>query len=277
MAIKKYKPTTPGRRGMTTLANNELTAKKPEKTLLKKVKKTGGRNNLGRTTVWHIGGGAKRQYRLIDFKRNKLGITARVATIEYDPNRTANIALLNYKDGEKRYILAPRNLKVDMIVESGEICDIKVGNAMMIKNIPVGTVIHNIELKPGKGGELARSAGTSAQILGREEKYVVIRLGSGETRKVLGNCMATIGEVGNEEHELIKLGKAGRSRHLGIRPTVRGSVMNPNDHPHGGGEGKTGIGMKAPVTPWGKPALGLKTRKKKKTSSNLIISRKKKK
>ncbi|MDD3895820.1 MAG: 50S ribosomal protein L2 [Bacilli bacterium] len=277
MAIKKYKPTTPGRRGMTTLANNELTAKKPEKTLLKKVKKTGGRNNLGRTTVWHIGGGAKRQYRLIDFKRNKLGIPARVVSIEYDPNRTANIALLNYKDGEKRYILAPKNLKVDMIVESGEICDIKVGNAMMIKNIPVGTVIHNIELKPGKGGEIARSAGTSAQILGREDKYVIIRLGSGETRKVLGNCMATIGEVGNEEHELVKLGKAGRSRHLGIRPTVRGSVMNPNDHPHGGGEGKTGIGMKAPVTPWGKPTLGLKTRKNKKASSDLIISRKKKK
>ena len=277
MAIKKYKPTTPGRRGMTTLANNELTAKKPEKTLLKKVKKTGGRNNLGRTTVWHIGGGAKRQYRLIDFKRNKLGIPARVVSIEYDPNRTANIALLNYKDGEKRYILAPKNLKVDMIVESGEICDIKVGNAMMIKNIPVGTVIHNIELKPGKGGEIARSAGTSAQILGREDKYVIIRLGSGETRRVLGNCMATIGEVGNEEHELVKLGKAGRSRHLGIRPTVRGSVMNPNDHPHGGGEGKTGIGMKAPVTPWGKPTLGLKTRKNKKASSDLIISRKKKK
>ncbi len=277
MAIKKYKPTTPGRRGMTTLANNELTAKKPEKTLLKKVKKSGGRNNLGRTTVWHIGGGAKRQYRLIDFKRNKLGIPARVVSIEYDPNRTANIALLNYKDGEKRYILAPKNLKVDMIVESGEICDIKVGNAMMIKNIPVGTVIHNIELKPGKGGEIARSAGTSAQILGRADKYVIIRLGSGETRKVLGNCMATIGEVGNEEHELVKLGKAGRSRHLGIRPTVRGSAMNPNDHPHGGGEGKTGIGMKAPVTPWGKPTLGLKTRKNKKASSDLIISRKKKK
>ena len=277
MAIKKYKPTTPGRRGMTTLANNELTAKKPEKTLLKKVKKSGGRNNLGRTTVWHIGGGAKRQYRLIDFKRNKLVIPARVVSIEYDPNRSANIALLNYKDGEKRYILAPKNLKVDMIVVAGEVCDIKVGNAMMIKNIPVGTVVHNIELKPGKGGELARSAGTSAQILGREEKYVIIRLGSGETRKVLGNCMATIGEVGNEEHELVKLGKAGRSRHLGIRPTVRGSAMNPNDHPHGGGEGKTGIGMKAPVTPWGKPALGYKTRKNKKVSSDLIISRKNKK
>ena len=277
MAIKKYNPTTPGRRGMTTLANDELTAKKPEKSLLRSANKTGGRNNQGRTTVWHIGGGAKRQYRLIDFKRNKFGVTARVASIEYDPNRSANIALLNYLDGEKRYILAPKGLKVDMIVQSGEVCDIKVGNAMMIKNIPVGTVVHNVELKPGKGGELARSAGTGVQILGREEKYVIIRLQSGETRKVLGDCMATIGEVGNESFELINIGKAGRTRHLGVRPTVRGSAMNPNDHPHGGGEGRTGIGMKAPVTPWGKPALGLKTRKRKKASSDLIISRKKKK
>ncbi|HHX33067.1 MAG TPA: 50S ribosomal protein L2 [Mollicutes bacterium] len=277
MAIKNYKPTTPGRRGMSSLTNKELTKTKPEKSLLKSKKRTGGRNNTGRTTVWHIGGGAKRKYRKIDFKRDKFNITARVASIEYDPNRSANIALLNYKDGEKRYIIAPKDLKVDMILESGEAVDIKVGNAMMLKNIPVGTVVHNIELKPGKGGEIARSAGSSAQILGREEKYVILRLGSGETRKVLGNCMATIGEVGNEAHELITIGKAGRSRHLGIRPTVRGSVMNPNDHPHGGGEGKTGIGMPAPLTPWGKPALGVKTRKPKKASDNLIVSRRKKK
>jgi large subunit ribosomal protein L2 len=262
---------------MSSLTNKELTKTKPEKSLLKSKKRTGGRNNTGRTTVWHIGGGAKRKYRKIDFKRDKFNITARVASIEYDPNRSANIALLNYKDGEKRYIIAPKDLKVDMILESGEAVDIKVGNAMMLKNIPVGTVVHNIELKPGKGGEIARSAGSSAQILGREEKYVILRLGSGETRKVLGNCMATIGEVGNEAHELITIGKAGRSRHLGIRPTVRGSVMNPNDHPHGGGEGKTGIGMPAPLTPWGKPALGVKTRKPKKASDNLIVSRRKKK
>ncbi len=277
MGIRKYKPTTPGRRNMSTLTNEELTATKPEKSLLVKQNKSGGRNNQGRTTVWHIGGGAKRQYRLIDFKRNKPGITAKVATIEYDPNRSANIALLHYLDGEKRYILAPKDLKVGMIIESGEVCDIKVGNAMLLKNIPVGTIVHNIELKPGKGGELARSAGSSAQILAREEKYVVLRLQSGETRKVLGTCMATIGEVGNEEHELVRIGKAGRNRHKGIRPTVRGSAMNPNDHPHGGGEGRTGIGMKAPVTPWGKPTLGLKTRNRKKASSKLIVSRKKKK
>ena len=276
MAIKKYKPTTPGRRGMTTLANEELTTNRPEKSLLAKVSKTGGRNNQGRTTAWKVGGGAKQQYRVIDFKRNKFGVTAKVATIEYDPNRSANIALLFYKDGEKRYILAPKNLKVGMIVEAGEACDIKVGNALVLKNIPVGTLVHNIELKPGKGGELARSAGSSAQILGREEKYVIVRLQSGETRKILSNCMATIGEVGNEEYELVNIGKAGRNRHKGIRPTVRGSVMNPNDHPHGGGEGRTPIGRKGPVTPWGKPALGLKTRKPKKASDKLIVSRKKK-
>ena len=261
MAIKKYKPTTNGRRGMSTLA---------------KKTKTGGRNNQGRMTVQHIGGGAKRKYRLIDFKRNKFGIPARVTTIEYDPNRSANIALLTYKDGEKRYIIAPKDLKVGMIVESGEAVDIKVGNAMMIKNIPVGTVIHNIELNPGKGASLARSAGSSAQILGREDKYVMIRLQSGETRLVLGTCMATVGVVGNEDYELVNIGKAGRSRHMGIRPTNRGSVMNPNDHPHGGGEGRAPIGRKGPVTPWGKPALGLKTRKNKKASNKLIVSKRKK-
>lgn len=277
MGIKKYKPTTNGRRGMSTLTNEEITTSKPEKTLLASGSKTGGRNNQGKTTVWHVGGGAKRKYRIIDFKRNKFGVTAKVTTIEYDPNRNANIALLTYRDGEKRYILAPKDLKVGMIVESGEVCDIKIGNAMKMANMPVGTVIHNIELKPGKGGEFARAAGTSAQILGREGNHVILRLGSGETRKVLGNCMATVGEVGNSDYELINWGKAGRTRHKGIRPTVRGSVMNPNDHPHGGGEGRTPIGRKAPVTPWGKPALGLKTRKSKKASEKLIVSRKKKK
>ena len=276
MAVKKYKPTTNGRRGMSTLANEELTTSKPTKSLLVKKTKTGGRNNQGRMTVQHIGGGAKRKYRLIDFKRNKFGIPARVTTIEYDPNRSANIALLTYKDGEKRYIIAPKDLKVGMIVESGEAVDIKVGNAMMIKNIPVGTVIHNIELNPGKGASLARSAGSSAQILGREDKYVMIRLQSGETRLVLGTCMATVGVVGNEDYELVNIGKAGRTRHMGIRPTNRGSVMNPNDHPHGGGEGRTPIGRKGPVTPWGKPALGLKTRKNKKASNKLIVSKRKK-
>ena len=276
MAIKKYKPTTNGRRGMSTLANEELTNSKPTKSLLVKNTKNGGRNNQGRMTVQHIGGGAKRKYRLIDFKRDKFGIPARVTTIEYDPNRSANIALLTYKDGEKRYIIAPKDLKVGMIVESGEAVDIKIGNAMMIKNIPVGTVIHNIELNPGKGASLARSAGSSAQILGREDKYVMIRLQSGETRLVLGTCMATVGVVGNEDYELVNIGKAGRTRHMGIRPTNRGSVMNPNDHPHGGGEGRAPIGRKGPVTPWGKPALGLKTRKNKKASDKLIISKRKK-
>ena len=276
MAIKKYKPTTNGRRGMSTLANEELTTSKPTKSLLVKKTKTGGRNNQGRMTVQHIGGGAKRKYRLIDFKRNKFGIPARVTTIEYDPNRSANIALLTYKDGEKRYIIAPKDLKVGMIVESGEAVDIKVGNAMMIKNIPVGTVIHNIELNPGKGASLARSAGSSAQILGREDKYVMIRLQSGETRLVLGTCMATVGVVGNEDYELVNIGKAGRTRHMGVKPTNRGSVMNPNDHPHGGGEGRAPIGRKSPMTPWGKPALGYKTRKNKKASDKLIVSRRKK-
>ena len=276
MAIKKYKPTTNGRRGMSTLANAELTGSKPTKSLLVSKSKTGGRNNTGRMTVQHIGGGAKRKYRVIDFKRNKFGIPAKVTTIEYDPNRSANIALLTYKDGEKRYIIAPKDLKVGAIVESGEAVDIKVGNAMMLKNIPVGTVIHNIEMRPGKGAELARSAGASAQILGREEKYVLVRLQSGETRYILGTCMATVGSVGNEDYELVNIGKAGRTRHMGIRPTNRGSVMNPNDHPHGGGEGRTPIGRKGPVTPWGKPALGLKTRKNKKASDKFIVSKRKK-
>ena len=275
MGIKKYKPTTNGRRGMSTLTNEELTTTKPEKSLLRKGNKTGGRNNQGRMTVQHIGGGAKRKYRLIDFRRNKFGVTGKVASIEYDPNRNANIALIHYLDGEKRYIIAPKDLRVGTIIEAGEAVDIKVGNAMQLQNIPVGTLVHNIELKPGKGGEIARSAGQSAQILGRDGKYVIVRLQSGETRKILGTCMATVGVVGNEDYELVNIGKAGRSRHMGIRPTNRGSVMNPNDHPHGGGEGRTPIGRKAPVTPCGKPALGYKTRKGKKASDKLIVSKKK--
>ena len=274
MAIKHYKPTTNGRRGMTTLVNEELTGAKPTKSLLKTKSKTGGRNNQGKMTVRHIGGGAKRKYRMIDYKRNKVGVTGRVASIEYDPNRTANIALINYKDGEKRYIIAPAGLQVGAIIENGEAADIKVGNALPLKNIPVGTIIHCIELQPGKGAEICRSAGSSAQILGREGKYVMVRLQSGETRLVLGNCMATIGVVGNEDYKLVNLGKAGRKRHMGIRPTNRGSVMNPNDHPHGGGEGRAPVGRKSPMTPWGKPALGVKTRKSKKKSERLIVSRK---
>ena len=277
MAIKHYKPTTNGRRGMSTLANDEITTSTPTKSLLSSKSKTGGRNNQGKMTVRHIGGGAKRKYRLIDYKRNKFGVTGRVATIEYDPNRNANIALINYKDGEKRYIIAPNGLKVDMIIENGESADIKVGNALPLKNIPVGTMVHCIELKPGAGAEMCRSAGASAQILGREGKYVMLRLQSGETRLVLGTCIATIGVVGNEDYKLVNLGKAGRKRHMGIRPTNRGSVMNPNDHPHGGGEGRAPIGRKNPMTPWGKPALGVKTRKSKKKSEKLIVSRKAKK
>ena len=273
MAIKTYKPTTPGRRKMSTLVNEDITKSTPEKSLLVTIKKNSGRNNQGKITVRHQGGGAKRKYRIIDFKRNKLEVPGTVASIEYDPNRTANIALINYADGEKRYILAPKGLEVGTKIEAGANADIKVGNALPIMNIPVGTMIHNIELRPGKGGELARSAGTSAQILGREGKYVMIRLSSGEQRKVLGTCMATIGEVGNEDASLVRLGKAGRKRHMGIRPTVRGSVMNPNDHPHGGGEGKTSIGRPGPCTPWGKPALGLKTRKKNKASNKMIVRR----
>ncbi len=277
MAIKHYKPTTNGRRGMSTLANEEITTSTPTKSLLASKSKTGGRNNQGKMTVRHIGGGAKRKYRVIDYKRNKVGVTGRVATIEYDPNRNANIALINYKDGEKRYIIAPNGLKVGMIIENGESADIKVGNALPLKNIPVGTMVHCIELQPGKGAEMCRSAGAGAQILGREGKYVMLRLQSGETRLVLGTCIATIGVVGNEDYKLVNLGKAGRKRHMGIRPTNRGSVMNPNDHPHGGGEGRAPIGRKSPMTPWGKPALGVKTRKSKKKSEKLIVSRKAKK
>ena len=275
MAIKHFRPITPGQRKKSTLVNTELTKTAPEKSLLKIKTKTAGRNNSGKITVRHHGGGAKRKYRVIDFRRNKFDIVGTVASIEYDPNRSANIALINYSDGEKRYIIAPKGLKVGMKVISGEKTDVKVGNAMVLMNIPVGTVIHNIELTLGKGGQIARSAGQSAQILGREDKYVLIRLSSGETRKVLGTCMATIGEVGNEDYSLVRLGKAGRTRHMGIRPTVRGSVMNPNDHPHGGGEGRTPVGHKKPMTPWGKPALGYKTRKSKKSSSKLIVTRRK--
>ncbi|MDO5393834.1 MAG: 50S ribosomal protein L2 [Mycoplasmatota bacterium] len=275
MAIRNYKPTTPGRRKMSTLVNEEITTNVPEKSLTVTIKKNGGRNNQGKITVRHHGGGEKRKYRIIDFKRNKLNVPGSVATIEYDPNRTANIALINYADGEKRYIIAPKGLTVGMTVEAGENADIKVGNALPIMNIPVGTMVHNIELRPGKGGELARSAGASAQILGREGNYVMIRLSSGEQRKVLGTCMATVGEVGNEDSSLVKIGKAGRSRHMGIRPTVRGSVMNPNDHPHGGGEGRAPVGRKAPMTPWGKPALGLKTRKKKQSDKFIVRRRSK--
>jgi len=276
MPIKNFKPNTPGTRGMSTLINDEITTSTPEKSLLVKKSKTGGRNNQGKITVRHIGGGVRRKYRLIDFKRNKDGIEGRVATIEYDPNRTANIALINYVDGEKRYIIAPLGLKVGDKVESGVNADIKTGNALPLENIPVGTMVHNVELNPGAGAKLARSAGSGVQILGKEGKYVIIRLKSGETRKVLGTCRATIGEVGNLDYELVNLGKAGRKRHMGIRPTVRGSVMNPNDHPHGGGEGRAPVGRAQPMTPWGKPALGLKTRKNKKASTKLIMTRRKK-
>ena len=276
MAIRVYKPMTAGTRQRSVLTSEEITKTTPEKSLTVTKKKTNGRNNQGKITVRHRGGGVKRKYRLIDFKRRKDGITAIVTAIEYDPNRSANIALITYKDGEKAYIIAPKGLTVGTVVESGENVDIKVGNALPIMNIPVGTVIHNIELKPGKGASLARSAGASAQILGREEKYVLIRLGSGETRKILGTCRATIGVVGNEDYSLVKIGKAGRTRHKGFRPTVRGSVMNPNDHPHGGGEGRAPIGRSGPMTPWGKPALGYKTRKNKKQSDKYIVTRRKK-
>ena len=276
MAIKLYKPTNNAERGKSTLKNEVLTKKvKPEKSLLESVSKTGGRNHSGKITVRHIGGGAKRKYRKIDFKRNKLDILGRVASIEYDPNRTANIALINYRDGEKRYILAPEGLMIGQDIVAGETADIKVGNALPLGKIPVGTVIHNVELRPGKGGELARSAGSKAQIIGREDKYVMVRLTSGEQRLILKTCYATIGEVGNSDYELVSLGKAGRTRHMGIRPTVRGSVMNPNDHPHGGGEGRAPIGRSGPMTPWGKPALGFKTRKKK-ASDKLIVRRRSK-
>ncbi|RWZ52120.1 50S ribosomal protein L2 [Halobacillus fulvus] len=277
MAIKKFRPITNGRRHMSVSDFAEITTDKPERSLVAPLHKRGGRNNQGKLTVRHQGGGHKRQYRIIDFKRDKDGIPGRVATVEYDPNRSANIALINYVDGEKRYILAPKGVKVGTEIMSGETADIKPGNALQLKDIPVGTIIHNVELKPGRGGQLVRSAGASAQILGREEKYTLVRLTSGEVRLVLSTCRATIGQVGNLEHELISVGKAGRSRWKGKRPTVRGSVMNPSDHPHGGGEGRAPIGMPSPVTPWGKPTLGYKTRKRNKPSDKFIVRRRGKK
>lgn len=273
MAIKRYKPTSPARRQMTVSTFEEITKSTPEKSLTINLKTTAGRNARGIITSRHRGGGVKRRYRIIDFKRNKDGIPATVAAIEYDPYRTANIALLNYADGEKRYILAPNGLNVGDKLESGENADIKTGNALKLKNIPVGITIHNIELTPGKGGQLARSAGTEAQLMAKEGKYAQLRLPSGEFRLVSQECRATIGQVGNLTHELITLGKAGKSRYLGKRPHVRGSAMNPVDHPHGGGEGRAPIGRPSPVTPWGKPALGLKTRKKNKKSSMYIVRR----
>lgn len=273
MAIKKFKPTSPALRQMTVLVSDEITCNQPEKSLLVSLKKNSGRNAQGKITVRHRGGGNRRKYRIIDFKRNKDGIPAKVATIEYDPNRTANIALLHYADGEKAYILAPVGLEVGTTVLSGPTADIKPGNAMALKDMPVGTVIHNIELKPGKRAQLVRSAGVSAQLMAKEGKKALLRLPSGEMRFVSIDCKATIGQVGNIEHGNVVIGKAGRKRHMGIRPTVRGSVMNPCDHPHGGGEGRTSIGRPSPVTPWGKPALGYKTRKKNKASDKLIVSR----
>ena len=273
MAIKKYKPTTPGRRNMTTLANEELTKKTPERSLTVALRKSGGRNNTGRITSRHIGGGHKQQYRVIDFKRNKDDIVATVKAIEYDPNRNANIALVYYADGEKRYILAPKDLTVGTKIVSGAKTDIKNGNCCELRNMPEGTIVHNIELNPGRGGQLARAAGASAQILAIEDKYAIIRLTSGEMRRILANCRATIGVVGNEDYSLVNWGKAGRNRHKGIRPYVRGSAMNPCDHPHGGGEGKCPVGRKSPMTPWGKKAMGVKTRKHKKASGKLIIKR----
>ncbi len=277
MPIKKYKPTSPARRHMTVSTFEEISKVEPEKSLLAKNRKTGGRNNQGKITIRHRGGGAMHKYRIIDFKRNKDGVPAKVATIEYDPNRSANIALLHYVDGEKRYILAPNKIKVGDKIESGENADIKIGNAKPLKSIPVGTVVHNIEMKPGKGGQIARSAGNSAQLMAKEGKYALLRLPSGEIRYILNECRATIGQVGNLDHENISIGSAGRKRHMGIRPTVRGSVMNPVDHPHGGGEGKAPIGRPGPSTPWGKPTLGYKTRKKTQYSDNMIVSRPKKK
>ena len=273
MGIKKYNPTSPGRRGMTVSTFEEITKSTPEKALTVTLKKHSGRNVRGKITVRHRGGGYRPKYRIIDFKRNKDGIPAKVTAIEYDPNRSANIALVCYADGEKRYILAPLGLKVGNTIVSGPDADIQVGNALPLANIPVGTLIHNIEMKIGKGGQLVRSAGNAAQLMAKEDNYCQVRLPSGEVRKVRMECRATIGEVGNQDHSNIQIGKAGRKRHMGIRPTVRGSVMNPNHHPHGAGEGKTGIGRVSPVTPWGKPALGLKTRKKNKASNKYIVKR----
>jgi large subunit ribosomal protein L2 len=273
MGIKKYNPVTPGLRGMTVSSFEEITTDKPEKSLTVTLKKHSGRNSRGKITVRHRGGGYRPKYRIIDFKRNKDGIPGNVSTIEYDPNRTANIALITYADGEKRYILAPKGLKVGDVIYSGPEADIKSGNALPIANIPMGTIIHNIEMKPGKGGQLVRSAGNGAQLMAKEGDYAQVRLPSGEVRRIRMDCRATIGEVGNEDHQNIDIGKAGRKRHMGIRPTVRGSVMNPNDHPHGGGEGRAPVGRTGPVTPWGKPTLGYKTRKKKKESDKYIVKR----
>ena len=273
MGIKKYNPTTPGLRGMTVSTFEEITCTTPEKSLTVTLKKHSGRNSRGKITVRHRGGGYRPKYRIIDFKRDKDGIPGKVATIEYDPNRSANIALINYADGEKRYIIAPEKMVVGDVIESGAEADIKIGNALPLANIPVGTIIHNIELKPGKGGQLVRSAGNGAQLMAKEGKFAQVRLPSGEVRKIRIECKATVGEVGNGEHQNIQIGKAGRKRHMGIRPTVRGSVMNPNDHPHGGGEGKAGIGRVSPVTPWGKPALGYKTRSRKNPSNKYIVKR----
>ncbi|MEG1662362.1 MAG: 50S ribosomal protein L2 [Clostridia bacterium] len=273
MAIKKYKPTSPARRFMTVSAYEEITSTTPERSLLTTLTHSGGRNATGRITVRHIGGGNRTKYRVIDFKRDKDGIPAKVTTIEYDPNRSANIALVCYADGEKRYIIAPLGLTVGDVIESGEKADIKVGNALPLSAIPVGTMIHNIEMQPGKGGQIARSAGNSAQLMAKEGRYAIVRMPSGEMRYILIRCKATVGQVGNLDHEIIRVGKAGKTRHMGVRPTVRGVVMNPCDHPHGGGEGKSPIGMPSPVTPWGKPTLGYKTRKKKNTTSKFIIKR----
>ncbi|MBQ5369633.1 MAG: 50S ribosomal protein L2 [Peptococcaceae bacterium] len=277
MAVKSFKPTSPGRRQMTVSTFEEITASKPEKSLLAPAKKHAGRNAQGCITVRHHGGGHKRQYRVIDFKRNKDNIPARVATIEYDPNRSARIALLNYVDGEKRYIIAPNGLKVGDVVVSGPESDIKTGNCLPIANIPVGTIVHNVELKPEKGAQLCRAAGTSAQLMAKEGKYAQLRLPSGEVRMILTTCRATIGQVGNLEHEIINIGKAGRTRWMGVRPTVRGSVMNPNDHPHGGGEGRAPVGRKCPVSPWGKSAHGGNTRKKNNVNDKFIVKSRKKK
>jgi len=273
MGIKKYKPTTPGLRGMTVSTFEEITKTTPERSLTTNLKKNSGRNNRGKITVRHQGGGERRKYRIIDFKRNKDNIPATVKSIEYDPNRSANIALLAYADGTKTYIIAPNGLKVGDVLYSGPEADIKIGNTLPLANIPVGTVIHNVELKVGKGGQLCRAAGNGAQLMAKEDDYVQVRLPSGEVRKIRMECRATIGEVGNLDHELVTIGKAGRKRHMGIRPTVRGSVMNPNDHPHGGGEGRAPVGRPGPVTPWGKPALGYKTRKKNKPSNQYIVKR----
>ena len=273
MGIRKYSPYTPSRRNMTSLDFAEITKSTPEKSLVVSLKKNSGRNNQGKITVRHRGGGSRRKYRIIDFKRRKDGIPATVVSIEYDPNRTANIALISYVDGEKAYILAPEGLKVGQKVMNGADAEVRVGNCLPLELIPVGTMVHNIELHPGKGGQMVRSAGNGAQLMAKEGKYATLRLPSGEMRMVPLVCRATIGEVGNGDHNLVNIGKAGRKRHMGIRPTVRGSVMNPNDHPHGGGEGKTGIGRPGPCTPWGKPALGLKTRKKNKQSNKLIVRR----